>query len=449
VDRMACVDVRGIDVAALLSEERERAAAAIAGTLRRFTPGVEPARYEPGVFWLDARGLDRLYPSLEAWARAVHRGLKEAGFEASVAAGTTRFAAYALARSRRGVTVFEDPALERAAAREAPLERIAMDPEARDALAKLGIRTVGQFIDLPPEGIAARFGPALHRLHRLASGKIRMPIEPERPEPPAAARIVLEHPESDASRLLALIERILEKVLDQVARRALALAEMKLILRFERIEERVETVRPASPAVDAGTIMNLIRLRVEALGALPDAVAEIEIAALAAPAAPRQLHLREIDARPPRRDLAAANRALARVRARLGAGAIERARLREGHLPEGRFRWEPMETLAGAAPRPSGVEAGAESAAARLIRRIHARPVPLPPRPRHEPDGWMLRGLEQGPVARVAGPYIVSGGWWNRPVHREYHFAETQKGELLWVYYDRARRLWYLHGRVE
>jgi protein ImuB len=61
----------------------------------------------------------------------------------------------------------------------------------------------------------------------------------------------------------------------------------------------------------------------------------------------------------------------------------------------------------------------------------------------------MLRGLQQGPVVRVAGPYIVSGGWWRRPVHREYHFAETRKGELLWVFYDRTRRQWFLHGRVE
>jgi len=34
-------------------------------------------------------------------------------------------------------------------------------------------------------------------------------------------------------------------------------------------------------------------------------------------------------------------------------------------------------------------------------------------------------------------------------VRREYHFAETQRGELLWIYYDRTRRRWFLHGRVE
>ena len=77
------------------------------------------------------------------------------------------------------------------------------------------------------------------------------------------------------------------------------------------------------------------------------------------------------------------------------------------------------------------------------------KPLLLASRPRHESDGWMPRGLKQGPVIRVLGPYVVSGGWWRRPVHREYHFAETQKGELLWIYYDRGRRRWYLHGRVE
>ena len=53
------------------------------------------------------------------------------------------------------------------------------------------------------------------------------------------------------------------------------------------------------------------------------------------------------------------------------------------------------------------------------------------------------------PVIRFQGPYVVSGGWWNRPIHREYHYAETQKGDLLWVFYDKPRRRWFLHGRVE
>jgi protein ImuB len=61
----------------------------------------------------------------------------------------------------------------------------------------------------------------------------------------------------------------------------------------------------------------------------------------------------------------------------------------------------------------------------------------------------MLRGLEHGPVVRVLGPYVVSGEWWSEPVHRDYHFVETQKGDVLWIYYDRPQRRWFLQGRVE
>jgi len=47
------------------------------------------------------------------------------------------------------------------------------------------------------------------------------------------------------------------------------------------------------------------------------------------------------------------------------------------------------------------------------------------------------------------GPYVVSGGWWASTVHREYYFIETRRGDLLWTFYDRKRRRWFLHGKVE
>ena len=51
-----------------------------------------------------------------------------------------------------------------------------------------------------------------------------------------------------------------------------------------------------------------------------------------------------------------------------------------------------------------------------LVRRMLVRAQPLPPQARvmrsRRDDGWLLSGLEQGAVVRIAGPYIVSGGWW-------------------------------------
>jgi protein ImuB len=216
------------------------------------------------------------------------------------------------------------------------------------------------------------------------------------------------------------------------------LTKLNLGLRFERLGDHIEGLRPAAPTLDAARLLELVRLRLEAQRRLPDGVVEVVLHAESTKATREQLGL---FAERPRRDPAAANRALARIRAELGDDAVVRARLVDGHVPEARFTWENLDGVA--APRPP------EADRSTLVRRIYAQPVPLPARARHEPDGWMLRGLEHGPVVRVLGPYVVSGEWWSEPVHRDYHFVETQKGDVLWIYYDRPQRRWFLQGRVE
>lgn len=418
--------------------EIKSAVASLGRRLRRHTPDVEPAADEPGIFWLNASGLERLHDSLGRWAALIRADLKRASFHANVAVGFSRFGSYAAARSGADNVVYRNASEELEAARRVPLDRLSLEPATREALERLGVRSVGAFVDLPEEGIEKRFGAAAHRLHRLASGGLRPPLQPDRPPAPAVQRWILDHPESSASRLMYAIERMLPPLLEMLAGRGQALTRLHLGFRFERTGDHIERVRPAAATLEAKQLLELVRLRLEAVRKLPDGVAEIVLAADGIKATRQQLQL---FAQRPRRDLDAANRALARVRAELGDAAVMHARPREGHLPEARFTWEKLDRLT--EPQPRDVEAG------RLVRRIYTQPVPLPPRPRHEPDGWMLRGLRQGPVVRVMGPYVVSGGWWRRTIHREYHFAETQKGELLWVFYDRPRRRWFLQGRVE
>ena len=428
----------GLRAAEVPTREINRAIVSLSRRLHDYTPGVEPSREDPGVFWLDASGLERLYDSLSGWAGQIRSALKHLGFKSSAVVGYSRFGTYALAKFRRNLLVLDKPAAEREAARRVPLDRLALEPETRDTLRKLGIRTAGQFMDLPSEGIAKRFGPEVHRLHRFVSGLLCLPLQPEQPRPPAVRRACLDHPETNVHRLMVVIERLVKPLLGELADRGHALTRIHVGLYFERLGQHVERVCPAAPTLDAAQLLDLIRLRLEAVRRLPDGVMEIALAADGVTAPQGQL---QMFGRRPKRDLAAANQALARLRAEFGEDAVVCAKLRDGHMPEARFTWEKTGEVVSA--KPHEVDGGT------LVRRIYSRPRPLPSRPRHEPDGWMLRGLKQGPVVRVLGPYIVSGGWWQRTVHREYHFAETQKGELLWVYYDRARRRWFLQGRVE
>jgi protein ImuB len=404
--------------------EIAKAVAAITERLGRFTTEVEPSSEEPGVFWLNGTGLDRLYASLDEWARAIVTDLGSAGFRATVVVGFTRFGTYAVASAREGTVVFENPAQERVAAQRIRLDRLDLDPNLRDTLSKLGMATLGALLSLPAGGLFERFGPEAYRFHRAASGDLWAPLQPSQAEEPIQHTLILDYPETDATRLLFLVKRLLHPLLAVLAARGEALAGLTLRLLLDGEEWRDERVCPAAPTLDAVQVLDIVCLRLEA-AVLPAGVVEIELTASGVPVTPEQLRL---FAERPRRDLDAANRAMARVRATFGDGAVVRARLTDGHLPEASFRWEPLDRVI--LPRPR------EVALRSLVRRIFLKPVVLPTSPRH-------------PSVTLHGPHIVSGGWWMREVHREYYFAETRHGELLWVFYDPDRQRWFLHGKVE
>jgi protein ImuB len=426
----------GLRAGTVSVDEIDRGVALVTRLLRRFTPEIEASK-RPGVFWLNARGLGRLYPSLEVWVKEIEAELERAGFEARLVVGFKRFATYAVAKSIEGRKIFEDPQEEQAAALHVRLDRLEIEPRVRDELEKLGIRTVGEFLRLPAKGLLQRFGPEAYRVHRFASGELWTPLQnqPELELPRRAAE--LPGPDTDVERLVFLSKRLLDSLLSELAARGEALAEIVLRLAIDHAGEREERIRPAAPTLDSLQILNLIRLRLESLR-LQAGVVELGLTALFVPATREQLLL---FAEKPPRDLEAAGRAFARLRAEFGERVVARARLSEGHLPAARYHWDTLEKAGLPRPREGKVRV--------LVRRIFEKPIPLPPRPRHEPDGWLLRGLEHGPVSSFVGPYIFSGGWWRGEVHREYYFVRMQRGEILWVYYDRRRRQWFLEGRVE
>jgi len=429
-------DLRAAPVA---PEDIVRAVDAVAGRLRHFSPDVEPAREEPGVFWLDASGLQHLHASLDRWAEGIRSDLARAGYDAAVIVGFTRFGTYAAARVTRGVRVFADPAEEGTAARGVLLRDLHLPPEMLDALGRLGVRTVDDLLRLPVGGLLERFGPAAARLHRQASGDLWSPLAPRPAIDPVRRHLMLDAPEADAQRLLFIVKHILHPLLARLASRGEALAALDLRLRTGR-EWSAHAVRPAAPTLDAVRLADLVRLRLETarVGA---GVTEVYVEAAAAPASPEQIALW---VEHPARDLEAGTRAIDRLRARYGDDAVVCAVLRDGHLPEARFGWEPVTHVSSPRPRPLETRS--------LVRRILARPVPLP-----VPAASGLAGIvgsRRRPRAKdappaVAGPFIVSGGWWVREVHRAYYFMEGAEGELWWVFYDQVRRRWYLHGRVE
>jgi protein ImuB len=417
----------------------------VAGLLRDYSPEVEPAAGEPGVFWLNAAGMGRLYSSAAAWAQQVRDRLRKDGLHASVVVGFTRFGTYAVARQPgRAVTVFADRAAEKDAAHRVAIDRLGLDPALRDTLAKLGVFTLGGFLRLPAGGLLERFGADAFRMHQLAAGDRWDPLRPEFAPEQLEQRVLLDDPEGDVTRLLFVIKRAVDRLLEALVYQKNALTALVIEFQLDRHdpESWQEIICPAEPTLNARSLLRLVHLRLES-SPPPAGVVEILLTAASVPATHQQLALFERHSRyRARRDLRAANEAFARLRAEFGNDVVVKARLRDGHLPEASYTWERMECAAYPSPRAIEVRP--------LVRRILHKPILLPPQ-HHQvrDDGWLLQGLEHGAVARFCGPYIVSGGWWNTEVHREYHFAEMRRGECLWIYYDRRRRRWFLQGQVE
>jgi protein ImuB len=418
--------------------ESEKAIADLTQRLLRFTPEVEPSAQEPGIFWLNGSGLQHLYASPRKWADAMREDLRGQGFTVNLAVGFTRFGSYAVAKAKEGITIFRDPAEEENAAHAVALNRLNIEPKFRDTLFKLGVKTVGALLSLPAGGLRERFGKEAHRLYRMAAGDLWMPLEARMPEEPARQKYLLDDAEDDTTRLLFLIKQLLHPLLTTLAARHQALVALWLSLLIDHGDWFKESLRPAVPTLDAAQIVDLVRLRLESLQ-LAAGVIEIELRADACAATSEQLRL---FAEKPTRDLEAANRALARLRAEFGDQAVVCAKLTDGHLPEARFAWEPLSRVKLPEPKITATKT--------LVRRVSAKPLRLAGGPYHShEDGWLLLGPKHGQIDKLTGPYVFAGGWWNREIQREYYFAETHGGDLLWLYYDRVRRRWFLQGAIE
>lgn len=421
---MALALARDLQAGTISQMQIDRHVDALADRLRRYSPHVEPSTDVPGVFWLDAQGLSRLYPSLHAWAQAVRLDLRRAGVSAAIAVGFTRFGAYALAKCHQGITVCADAGEEGTVVERMPLSSVDLDPAAYDRLVTLGIKTVGDFLRLPEDGIRQQFGKAAHALHQLAAGRRWAPLVPVPGEEPQEQLIHFDAPESQTDRLIFIIKRLLDLLVPAVAARAHAVVELALRMTLDDRTARTERVRPAVSTLDAAQLLMLVRLRLDALR-LSAGIVTLRVVAATCPATSDQ---RRLFPQYAHRDPALADDALARLRAEFGERAVVRARIGDAHLPAAQFAWEPIEHV----PLRSSPQVVAVRP---LVRRIYTNPVPLP----------AFRPKE------LLGPYVVSGGWWGRGggVRRDYYFATNDDGNLWWMYYDHRRRHFFLQGCVE
>ncbi|MCB9621484.1 MAG: hypothetical protein H6724_18760 [Sandaracinus sp.] len=327
--------------------------------LQTFSPRIEPVSDEVGgAFFADPRGLEKLFGGLDVWASSVHRYLRARKLRASVVCGHHPWLALALARTSHGARVFSDAARERREAEALALRSLGLSEKLCEPLAMLGIETLGAFLALPNGELCTRFGREAAELHERHGERGQLPLQPVGIELPRRVQLELDDPTTELEPLLFAsktgLDRLLAELTSRGERPLALLVELHLEshappgpfgtpARTLTDEERtwVERLEPAEPTVDPKVWLELLRLR---LGAVELPAAVLELALEAEPTHARGHQLQTLTERP-KRDVLAAARALARVRATFGDGSVTKATLHDAHLPEARFRWEPLRVL--------------------------------------------------------------------------------------------------------
>jgi protein ImuB len=407
---------------------------------RAFTPRVEPL--DERTVLLDLSGLGRTYEAPEDLGRALLHAAQAQGIEANVALAFTRVAALILARGRPGLTVVSAGG-EAAALAPLPLERLDLSEDHLELFRRWGLRRIGDLAVLPPLGLAERLGPDGPRLLRLARGEDHAPLVPAPPPESFQARLELDWAVDGLEPLAFLLARVLEPLMAALFARGRKAQGLTLELSLAGGRTHRRTLRPALPSGEARTWRTLLLLDLEAHPP-GDAVIALAVAAEPAPARAAQFSLLD-PAQPSPEKLA---ETMGRLEAFTAEGRGGAATLLDTHRP-GAFV---MSTFSPGAfeARESRKESPASNApgAARAALRAFRPPVPAEVRLQAGVPVFVAAPGLRGAVTDRAGPWRVSGDWWDAAFSRE-EWDVLVAGRLLRLVRDRLREMWLLDGEID
>jgi protein ImuB len=415
------------------NEASERAALSrLAGWAGRFTPVVSLA--PPRELLLEVGGSLRLFGGADRLVEGVEAGLKDLGYAFATALAPTPLAAALLARDRPGTRLTDRGRLERELA-HVSLGVLDIAPETLAALRGIGAVTCGDCLQLPRAGLARRVGLDLLRVLDRACGWVPDPREPFVPPPRYEGSLALPAAVRSVEPLLFAGRRLLLELEGYLLARGGGAVALNWTLSHHGGRSTRIDIGLASPARDPGRLLKLLRERLERTR-LAEPVEGVELAVEEiVPLVPVNLDLLRAGAAPSEH---AWPELLDRLRARLGAAAVQGLRLAADHRPERAFvRTAP--TLEDEAEQPL---------------HLGPRPLWLLPAPAllNPPASPFRKGGERGfgpeGLTLVSGPERIESGWWDgEDVQRDYFVAEDRSGLRLWVFRERAgERRWFLHG---
>lgn len=406
----------------------------LAEACRRYTPAL--ALHAPDGIDLNIAGCQSLFGGEEALlAEMATRFKGRAGLALRLASADTPGLAYAVARHGRGGAVPVGAGAEVLSA--LPIAALRIEPDSVQVLHHLGLKRIGQVLELPRAALVRRLGEqALHRLDE-ALGRRAGPLDLRLEVPPHRAERRLFEPIADEPQVLQVVADLAADLAVSLETRGQGGRRFRLeLFRVDGAVKGLE-VAAGAPLSDPRRIKALFAERLAGLNEGLEAdfgFDQLRLSAVRVDALSRPLY-DLLDASQVARGADALVELADRLAARTGAGVIRLAP-GDAHRPE-------------RAARAVAVGASADWSAEAPVRfedtplrplRLFAPPQPIETNMAEIPEGAPRRFTWRRVahiVVRAEGPERLEPEWAldgeDAPV-RDYYRLEDDQGRRFWVF---------------
>ncbi|MEA3299952.1 MAG: DNA polymerase Y family protein [Pseudomonadota bacterium] len=434
----------------ILPRDRHReqqALEALRDQLYRFSPHIDihhsRATAQSGLR-LELSSCLRLFSGLQPLWQAVMAELAGRGHDTRWGLAHTPMGAWLLSFARHGISGDETPGCFIERLNRLPVQVLQDHPQAVAALLDMGFATLGDIArQIQSSALAsfrkrlggefAAFIADLYDIDRdFAQGSLfTRPLATHVPEEIFHERVEFEHPASLVAHLQPAIETLLQRLADFLRTRQLACQRIRWQLAdIHRRRETIE-VRSDLPQHDWRLLYDLSIITFD------NRPIPFEVDSLALDCIdpqPRRAASQRLDfagegkGGGDQRELPAT---LAKLKARLGEGAVHKVGYRDSLAPE------LSQAIVGLGERCLQQLPDAHRHSLRPAW-LFSRPIAIAQRGQHL--YW------HGHLTLAVGPERLVGHWWEDPLARDYYLAQRSDNAVLWVYRDLRSGEWYVHG---
>ncbi len=392
----------------------------------------------PDGVMLDISGCAHLWGGEEAYLQHIRAKLGSYGYTVQTGIADTIAAAWAAARFSTEAII--PPGKQGVTIRSLSPAALRLDPSILARLKKLGMRHIGNFMDMPPSVLRRRFGPELPKRVAQALGQEMDWLVPVKPVEPYQERLSSMEPIASATGITIALQQLLNTLCLRLEAEGLGLRQA--IFRAFRVDGAIQhiTIGTGHPSRNTKHLYKLFEHKI----AMLEPALGFEVFVLETPKVePLTDEQAAIWNASSQNDMKVAEM-LDRVAAKIGPGAVNRYLPAEHHWPERSIKqasplWEkPAAEWRTDLPRPIHLLSRPE--------KIEVTAV-LPDYP---PILFRYKGTLYN-VAKADGPERIEQEWWvSEGLYRDYYSVEDEKGARYWLFrsgpYDGEHPKWFIHG---